>query len=169
MTKLRRRPWIAFPIGALLLALGAGCSDETNATRETAQSPEGSTSAVSTPSTTPTVVCTSGAGFSYKAGACVEGSGPVNIGPITTPGPWGVTWVLSGKSDAGEDCASINFVAIATDEVTNLATFFVGTSTGSFSTLLTAQPDAVWHIRLERASPSGATVSVGCKWTATFS
>jgi hypothetical protein len=51
MNKLSRSPWIAFLIGALM-AVGAGCSGETNATRDTERSPEGSTSAMSTPSTT---------------------------------------------------------------------------------------------------------------------
>jgi len=150
-----------------VLAL-AGCSGETSATRETGRSPEGSTSAMSTPSTTPTVVCTSGAGFSYQAGACVEGSGSVNVGPFTTPGPWGVTVVLSGKSDTGEDCASLNFALVAADEVTNSASVAVGTSTGSFSISLAAQPDAVWHVRLDPPMP-GQTTIAGCSWTATFS
>jgi len=51
--------------------------------------------------TSPTSVaehCTSGEGFTYRAGACVTGSFSLQqrIGPFTTPGPWGISVKLSG-------------------------------------------------------------------------
>jgi hypothetical protein len=116
--------------------------------------------------------CLSGKGFSYQAGACVEGTGAVYIGPFTTPGPWGVSVKLSGKSDTGDDCASLAFALVAGDKVSGLSNISLGTGPGPFSISMPArmrpQTNAKWYVRLDPANNGQASVINGCSWIATF-
>lgn len=101
--------------------------------------------------------CTSSAGFSYQAGACVTGSGKADIGPFTPPGPWSVSLQLSGKANSGDDCASttIGVVLEARGAAgSEIAAGFGPAMSAQFSANL-----APLHLILD---PSG------CSWTATF-
>ena len=127
-----------------LAACGGGSTSGSPAAKPTAATAKPTaatatpTAATATPTTAP-VSCMSVKSFSYQAGACVEGTGAVYIGPFTTPGPWGVSVELSGQSDTGDDCASLNFALVAGDKVSGLSNSSLGTGTGPFSISMPAR------------------------------
>lgn len=69
---------VLWPVLAVIGALGVltACGGSTKTPNE-AKTPNGAKSPA----------CTSAAGFAYRAGACVTGSGIADIGPFTVPGP----------------------------------------------------------------------------------
>jgi hypothetical protein len=173
-TMVERRLSLMVTIGFVVLGLAAcegGSTSGSPAATPTAATAT-PTAATATPTTAP-VSCMSGKSFSYQAGACVEGTGAVYIGPFTTHGPWGVSVKLSGQSDTGDDCASLAFALVAGDKVSGLSNIALGTGTGTFSISMPArmrpQTNAKWYVRLDPANNGQASIINGCSWTATFS
>ena len=162
-----RRSSLMVASGLLVMGLAACGGGSTSGT----SAPTSATAATATPTTAP-ASCLSGKGFSYQAGACVEGTGAVYIGPFTTPGPWGVSLKLNGKSDTGDDCASLAFALVAGDKVSGLSNISLGTGPGPFSISMPArmrpQTNAKWYVRLDPANNGQASVINGCSWIATF-
>jgi len=129
----------------------------------------------SSKSTTTTPSCMSAKAFNYRAGACVTGTGPtetfaqlasagvvIDIGPFTTPDSWSASLSLSGKSDAGMDCANISTNVGAADLAGGKidASLNLGTTASAPS-----NPQAEWHFLV--ASPISGLQ--GCSWSVKFS
>jgi hypothetical protein len=121
-------------------------------------------STIKTPNEAKSPACTSASGFAYRAGACVTGSGTADIGPFTVPGPWSVSYQLSGQSASGTNCATekIGMVLDGVDEASGQAQLTGGvgpTGTAKFPAEMVTGKPAKWHLKFD---PSG------CTWTVRF-